>query len=375
MLVRNLDFLSSPPQMYILQQKTNKTLFGGILFILYIIIMLIISFIFILNYALNDKYIIEYSFYKDFENPKKVYNINEDLNPQLNFSFNFIKITPDLDQVEADEFYIVDNNFNFLDINSPISSTPSNMSFLIIHLCFDCSEEINNDTNFAYIVNISYSGYKIDHQNNNIPLRRNSDKYPYYKELYFNFVRTTFYEVNWNIIKYKEERGMLGLFDNLLDKKYEFTGIDIGIVEQAIIEKTIEIENPEFPFFKIRILAFINMYNNHKEYIEYKRSKKSILDVLADIGASFSTLFSVFTFIFNFYSKNFDNYKIIEETLSIPRNLNTTNNKIFKANSIKFEDISFNKKDPTDINDITSFDSFKTTPSNLRRMNISKRGN
>ena len=343
MFIRKLDLLSSPPQMYILQQKTNKTLFGGILFIIYIIIMLTISFIFILNYALDDKYIIEYSFYKDFENAKNVYNINEDLNPQLNFSFNFIKITPDFDQVEADEFYIVDNTFNFLDINSPISSTPSNMSFLIIHLCFlDCSEEINNDTNFAYILNISYSGYKIDHQNNNIPLRRNSDKYPYYKELYFNFVRTTFYEVNWNIIKYKEERGMLGLFDNLLDKKYEFTGIDIDIVEQTIIEKTIEVEIPEFPFFKIRILAFINMYNNHDEYIEYKRCKKSILDVLADIGASFSTLFSVFTFIFNFYSKNFDNYKIIEETLSIPRNLNTTNNKIFKANSIKSTSIPVN---------------------------------
>ena len=128
--------MSSSPQMYILQQKTNKTLFGGILFIIYIIIMLIISFIFILNYALNDKYIIEYSFYKDYKHTDEEYNKNEDLDPLLNFSFNFIKINPDFDQVETDEFYIVDNDFNFLDINSPISSTPSNMSFFIIHLCF-----------------------------------------------------------------------------------------------------------------------------------------------------------------------------------------------------------------------------------------------
>ena len=56
------------------------------------------------------------------------------------------------------------------------------------------------------------------------------------------------------------------------------------------------------------------MNNNHKQYTEYKKNKKSILDVLADIGALFSTLFSVFTSIFNFYSKNFDNYKIIKET-------------------------------------------------------------
>ena len=40
------------------------------------------------------------------------------------------------------------------------------------------------------------------------------------------------------------------------------------------------------------------------------------LDVLANIGALFSTIKFVFSFVFNFYSKNFDNYKIVGKILS-----------------------------------------------------------
>ena len=54
-----LDFFNSPPQYSIFKKEKNKTQFGGILFMIYIIIMLIISLIYILDYAINDKYEIE----------------------------------------------------------------------------------------------------------------------------------------------------------------------------------------------------------------------------------------------------------------------------------------------------------------------------
>ncbi len=92
MFIRKIDLLSSPPQMYIFQQKTNKTLFGGILFIIYIIIMFIISFIYILNYALNDKYVIRYSSYKNFTSNEEECNKNRDLNPHLNFMLELKKL-------------------------------------------------------------------------------------------------------------------------------------------------------------------------------------------------------------------------------------------------------------------------------------------
>ena len=92
------------------------------------------------------------------------------------------------------------------------------------------------------------------------------------------------------------------------------------------------------------------------------------------IGALFSALYSVFSFIFNFYSQNFDNYKIIKEILSIP--IFETRNKriIIKANSNKIEDIPFNKKlSEINTNDdgIISIDSCKTIPNNSSRVNLS----
>ena len=54
-----LDYLNESPNIFIFQKKANKTNFGGVLFLLYIIIMILISFAYILDYALNEKYIYE----------------------------------------------------------------------------------------------------------------------------------------------------------------------------------------------------------------------------------------------------------------------------------------------------------------------------
>ena len=53
--MRKIDFLSEYPRFFIFEQEVNKTNFGGILFLLYAIIMLIISISYILLFALNDK--------------------------------------------------------------------------------------------------------------------------------------------------------------------------------------------------------------------------------------------------------------------------------------------------------------------------------
>ena len=70
------------------------------------------------------------------------------------------------------------------------------MSFTIVYLCiFNCSWEGNRDINEAnvlYDLTINYSGYKIDHQNDNIPLERNNDKYTFYKEFFFLLVQPQF---------------------------------------------------------------------------------------------------------------------------------------------------------------------------------------
>ena len=52
--MRKLDFLSNSPKTFIFQKSSNKTTFGGFLGIIYILIILIIAFIYIYNYAVND---------------------------------------------------------------------------------------------------------------------------------------------------------------------------------------------------------------------------------------------------------------------------------------------------------------------------------
>ena len=56
-----LDFLSTSPNFYIFQENRYKTNFGGVLFFLYLLIMLIISLAYILDFAFNPKYEIETS--------------------------------------------------------------------------------------------------------------------------------------------------------------------------------------------------------------------------------------------------------------------------------------------------------------------------
>ena len=156
--IRRLDLLSYPPQMYILQQKTNKTLFGGILFIIYIIIMIIISLIYLLNFAFNNKYDIRYTLYKAFRSKEEENNKNEDLNPHLNFSINIIKISEedgfDLNESEANNFFVLrDDQFNSIERNKIISRTPSNFTIFFGFSCFfDCNNEFYNDENKTNLI-------------------------------------------------------------------------------------------------------------------------------------------------------------------------------------------------------------------------------
>ena len=64
-----------------------------------------------------------------------------------------------------------------------------------------------------------------------------------------------------------------------------------------------------------KILFHIVIKNEHNSYIEYKRKRIGILDILSTISALFTPVKLGFIFIFRFYSKNFDNYKIIENIL------------------------------------------------------------
>jgi len=78
-------------------------------------------------------------------------------------------------------------------------------------------------------------------------------------------------------------------------------------------------------------------------YVEYKRKRISVLDVISKIGALFSTIRVFFFYSLIYYSKNFDNYKVIEKILNKDNIVLKNENK--KKDSSLMKDISDNAND------------------------------
>ena len=124
-------------------------------------------------------------------------------------------------------------------------------------------------------------------------------------------------EFDWEVIQYKDKQS---IFDSLTNNKKEITTFghfkpEYKITETEIIHKEKYIKyNDDNEWYYMNFLT-ITFNNNHYEYILYERTKIEFLDVLASIGALFSTIKFFFDLVFSYYSKNFNNYKILEKNI------------------------------------------------------------
>ena len=340
----NLDFLSQPPQLSFFQKENNKTTFGGILFLIYIIVMLILSTIHILDYCLNDKYEVYYSFIRNPLGTNEFSNDDPDLNPLLNFSFNIYKNNYlGLNEINQD-FILFDQDLNFIEQNTTIQMRPSEMNFFIgytpKHNYSQVDEEEEDEIDFdlgdfGYILEIIYQGYKLEHQKP-IPLITNDSNYFFNEEYYFNIDKSTIFVINWEVLKYKEDRGILGLFDIIFNNKNEYTSGYIHSYKSISNDKPIDI-------IVTKIVGLVVMQNNHEQYSEYQRKKNDIIDLIANIGSLFSSFFSIFVTVFNLYSKNVDSYQIIDKILS-KNKLKTLIKKKSTIRNIEFNQTNQNQK-------------------------------
>lgn len=211
--MRNIDFLSEYPRIYIFEKEVNKTNFGGILFLLYIITMLIISASYILLFCLNDKYKIEYASINNqtLSQDSNELDNNPDLNPTLDFKMmvdgqtmykNFRVALLKNNKMQIEEFSLVNGNKMSLSINSSVSK----FSAILVYFCGNdssCQKNPEKDS-IDYNTNIDLEfvtpAKKIDHQNKLKPI---SDGY---ELLYTSYPTTTFdshilYIYNWKVIK------------------------------------------------------------------------------------------------------------------------------------------------------------------------------
>ena len=119
--MRLLDFLSNSPKNYIFEKDSNKTTFGGVLTILYLIVLFIMAFIFLYNYEINSKYIITYNHYqKSLSLEEFDSKINDPkYNPTLEFIFSLENIWHE--PLFHDNFILVNyNTGDKIEINEPI---------------------------------------------------------------------------------------------------------------------------------------------------------------------------------------------------------------------------------------------------------------
>ena len=316
-----LDFLSESPNLFVFQTETNKTNFGGVLFLIYIIIMLLISLAYILDYALNDKYTYEaMEFYNNTDDQEEIDRMNNDdkLNPIINITISLNKNFVIADEINRE---ILDKN----DTEYPkykFSKKASDIKFIVAYRCGEdetCSSfnKLKGSRISFGTVNITYPSYEINHSNTP-PFYENKPKSIIY--LFGAEENTGYYykRFEWEVIKYKDQKS---LFDTFTNNKKEYI---FGHIKNDEPQKLFEYyDNYGLKYFEgkgyFMEIYNIELTNNHDKYLLYKRKKIEFIDALANVGSLFSTVKFFFALFFSFYSKNFDNYKILGKILKSPK--------------------------------------------------------
>ena len=331
-----LDFISDSPTFFILQKESNKTNFGGFLILFYGIGMLLICIYYSLKYINDDKYTFNSitHFNLKSEEEKQERDRNSLYNPNIKFELEiFVKNKTNL----SDKMKFYDHKNNHFFNTGKKASFSSNITDFDIYIVYDC-ETSNCYDYYDYIntLNVSeqyyylltdYQGFKLDHQNPEKPIinEENGTDIFFYtinglKHNYSNVL--IFY---WQIILYNEKK----LFSDNYNDSCGYI-LDYSTYNNRL--ETIEIGGKNY-----LILNQISINNIYQEYIEYKRTRNSELDLVANIFSLFSNIFFILRIAFKFYSKNFNNYKVIENILSNKLKNNIVKNKKSKNKSLELE--------------------------------------
>ena len=373
-----IDFFKLPPQYSIFQKEKNKTQYGGVLFLIYLIIMFFISLAYILDYAVNEKFEIEYYMVNTFFSKKNVAqiargNFDHDVNPEADFKI-YIRINYELEPYETPEQNVIieeieknlfmefdgkfykgkfcsnidcptntGNSFFIFNITKKILEFEKKEYINIIYKCYDkkCSNFLKNT---FLDIHITTPNFEIIH-NASDPIKKFDCVPDVMNETTCNnFIRNDLFDeqtldldFKLSSILYEEKKGISRLFDYIrgIEKKYRISFIE---------ENTLKIQNSSTQYYyerdrflgeKINNKNFYeeeeeeeSPYDNKKYYIlakiktepmdkyeKYMRSQIGLLTVLANIGALFSTLNTIFALFYIFYSKKFDNYEVVEKIL------------------------------------------------------------
>ena len=154
-------------------------------------------------------------------------------------------------------------------------------------------------------MNLEYDGFYLDHQNKVNPIIKKTDDNNYtFKEYYkLNLNYITSIDIQWKNILYTEKR---------IYSKNDYND-SCGYIEKY---------NDLYFNFKfwvnssLLLISHIRFINDNTQYTEYIRKRISEFDIIANILSLISNLYFGAKIILKFYSKNFNNFKIIEKLLN-----------------------------------------------------------
>ena len=383
-----LDFLNEPPKIYIFQKEKNKTNFGGVLFLIYIIIMIMISLIYIFDYAFNDKYTYEALSFRNSTNDKaeleRIYN-DPAFYPYIDLNFSF----QDTDKFAIEnprepEYWKYHENSSYYNFKVKAYDV-----FSVIYYRCGTDENCRSIHEFRKKVfansfgrlQIKYPKNEINH-GKDIPVYENNSEFV---DCYFYFhsderdigLRYIYYE--WEKVKYVDQKSLLDVITKRktdyifghINNKYDI----FEEYEDYKHEIKMKFNNSDSKYYYYLPLFTVIMINNHQEYLYYKRSKVSILDVIAKVGSLFSTIKFFFTFFFYFYAKNFDNYKIFQSLFEhkYPKGSNIKIKFDKFSEKAKIKDVQPNQKNLLSINnDIDTNDELEENNKNEKDKNESE---
>lgn len=317
--MRLLDFLSNSPKNFIFEKDSNKTTFGGVLTILYLIVLFIMAFIFLYNYEINSKYIITYNHYqKSLSHEEWESKINDPkYNPTLEFIFSLENMGHK--PLFHDNFILVNyNTGDKIEINEPIKIKISDLNIALAYICRDenCTFQPEDlevaSHNIFYYFKVKSTYFDYDIFNKDEPIYKREKEYKTSLFLFNLFIGHLIYNF-WQVDKVTEEKGII---ENLfgLEEKSSIGGSFYKNDIYCIRNDPLKYGGFEG---KYRLLLIFSGYNEFTDYIEYKRKRISVFDIIANIFSLGLGLLNGFKFAFTFfYSDNFDNYKIIDKILS-----------------------------------------------------------
>ena len=384
--MNSLDFISESPRTFIFQKSSNKTNLGGILTLFYLMILALITFVYLFDYFKNyyNKFEINYLYnqFKD-ETYKEEKKAQPGYNPLTNFSFYILDNNGEL--VSDDDFDIIlynrkkknrnDNKGEEIEMGEIITKRADDFYIGIMYVCPDnnCtfeSIEFEDLIYKEYTLVMSYNSKLMEHNNPDSPVQDIILNYTY------NFyLDDNFYGIypKWEVFNYEEKKGvLLRMYDYIQGKSnfHSFGQINENEVQYKDLSKRVKniICNKKGEECVKMILA-LYIQNPFEGIHDYKRSSVSIWDYLANIASLGTAIFNGLCKAFGLmYSRNFDNYKIIEKIITkeykkVNKKDLVDNNNIYSDSSLEnnlidknIEENQLNKDNSTDddliINDI-----------------------